>query len=212
MKTIQAGLIGAAFLLATGVHAGVYSFDVPPVLNNPGLANSYASDGATFAYGVYAPLTDSFGSDIPGTERWQVDAGAGPVTVEKPLDYGRGTTSETELNALFQPVLLLFPPSTFITGLSGKLEGSGLSGNANPTQLIQFFDGQAHLLGSLPVDLSIPNGVFSSGSLAQASMVLLPAGKFYRQITVTTVPEIDARSLVAGVLLAGAIGYRRFRR
>ena len=215
MKTLHSSLLIAVASLGAAVHAGIYSFDVPPSTGNAGLANTYAKDGTTFSYGVYAPLTDSFGSDILGTDRWQVDVGAGAVTVEKPFDYGRAITTETELNALFQPVVLLFPPSTFLTSLSGKLEGSTLTGNANPVQPILFYDGQDKLIGSLYLNLSTPNGEFTSGPLSKATKAVLPAGKFYRQVTVLTeanVPEVDARSLVAGVLLAGAIGYRRFRR
>ncbi len=215
MKTQFSNLLMLIVSLGTAAQAGVYSFDIPPSSGNPAIANSYAKDGVTFSYGVYAPLTDSVGSDIPGTERWQVDTGVGPVTVEKPFDYGRASTTETEMNALFQPVLVLLPPSTFLTGLGFKLESSTLSGNANPIQPVLFYNAQDQLIGSLQVNLASANADITSGAIAKASKVVLPAGKFYRQIsttTITDVPEVDARSLVAGVLFVGAVVYRRFKR
>ena len=208
-------LCAAAILTGSAATAGVYSFDVPPPSGNAGLANSYASDGTTFAFAIYAPLVDSLGSDIPGTDRWQIDTGSGAVTVEKPADYGRSATGETSLNALFQPVFVLFPASSTITAFSGKLETSTISGNVNPVQSILFFNAQDQQVGSLPVDLSVANGTFSATGLLGVTKVLLPAGKFYRQLGSTTVssavPEVDARSLVAGALLVGAFAWRRTR-
>lgn len=216
MKLHASALVAGLILTGSTCAAGVYSFDVAPSLGNAGLANSYAADGTTFAFAVFAPLVDNLGSDIPGTDRWQIDTGAGAVTVEKPADYGRSATSETALNALFQPVFVLFPPSATVTGFSGKLEKSPIAGNANPVQSILFFNSQDQQIGSLAVDLSVSSGTFNITGLSGVTKALLPAGKFYQQVgftgTQTVVPEIDARSLVAGGLLLGVMALRRQRR
>jgi hypothetical protein len=215
MKTSISTLCLAAALSGTAALGGVYSFDVPPSVGNAGLANAYANDGTTFSYAVYAPKVDSFGSDIPGTDFWQIDLTAPAVTVEKPQDYGRSATGEKAMNALFQPILVLLPGSSTATSFSGKLELSSISGNVNPVQSVLFFNAQDQQIGSLSVDLSIGGGTFSIGSLSGVSKVLLPAGKFYQQISFTpsaAVPEVDARCLVAGALLVGAVAWRRTRR
>ena len=215
MKLLPSALVAAVILTGSTCVAGVYSFDVAPSVGNAGLANAYASDGTTFAFAVFAPLTDSFGSDIPGSDRWQIDAGAGAVTVEKPSDYGRSATLETALNALFQPVYVLFPALSSVTGFSGKLEKSTIAGNPNPVQSILFFNSQDQQIGSLSVDLSVASGTFNITGLSGVTKALLPAGKFYQQLSFTAgqaVPEVDARSLVAGGLLLGAIAWRRARR
>lgn len=216
MKLHPSALVAGLILAGSTCIAGVYSFDVAPSLGNAGLANSYASDGTTFAFAVFAPLVDNLGSDIAGTDRWQIDTGAGAVTVEKPSAYGRSATSETALNALFQPVFVLFPPTTSVTGFSGRLEKSTIAGNANPVQSILFFNSQDQQIGSLSVDLSVASGTFNITGLSGVTKALLPAGKFYQQVGFTgssqAVPEIDARSLVAGGLLLGAWGWRRVRR
>ena len=215
MKLIPSALVAAVILTGSTCVAGVYSFDVAPSVGNAGLANSYASDGTTFAFAVFAPLTDNVGSDIPGTERWQIDAGGGAVTVEKPADYGRSVTSETALNALFQPVLVLFPSLASVTGFSGKLEKSTITGNANPVQSILFFNSQDQQIGSLSVDLSVASGTFNITGLSGVTKALLPEGKFYQQLgftAVQAVPEVDARSWIAGGLLLSAIAWRRSRR
>lgn len=216
MKLLSSALAAAVVLTGSTCLAGLYSFDAAPLAGNAGLANSYAADGTTFAFAVFAPLVDNLGSDIPGTDRWQIDTGAGAVTVEKPADYGRSATSETALNALFQPVFVLFPSSAAVTGFSGKLEKSTISGNANPVQSILFFNAQDQQIGSLSVDLSVASGTFSVSGLSGVTKALLPAGKFYQQVGFTgtsqAVPEVDARSLVAGGLLLGVMAWRRVRR
>ncbi len=214
MKLLPSALVAAVILTGSTCVAGVYSFDVAPSVGNAGLANTYASDGTTFAFAVFAPLTDSVGSDIPGSDRWQIDTGAGAVTVEKPADYGRSATAETALNALFQPVYVLFPALSSVTGFSGKLEKSTIAGNPNPLQSILFFNSQDQQIGSLSVDLSVASGTFNITGLSGVTKALLPAGKFYQQLgftAVQAVPEVDARSWVAGGLLLGAMVWRRSR-
>ena len=215
MKLLPSALVAAVILTGSTCVAGVYSFDVAPSVGNAGLANTYASDGTTFAFAVFAPLTDSVGSDIPGSDRWQIDTGAGAVTVEKPSDYGRSATLETALNALFQPVYVLFPALSSVTGFSGKLEKSTIAGNPNPVQSILFFNAQDQQIGSLSVDLSVASGTFNITGLSGVTKALLPAGKFYQQLgftAVQAVPEVDARSWIAGGLLLGAVAWRRVRR
>ena len=174
-------------------------------------ANSLSQAGITFQPGVFTPDTDTDGIDIPGTEKWRVDGTAPAVTVDNPNLFGRGAapSPNNALNALFQPVLVLFPTSTTVTSFSATLDNDTF-GDAHLS--VNFYDSNDNLLKSVAVDQTVAGFTFDSGAITGLSKVVLPAGAFYDNVGFTAVPEVDGRVLTAGLLLAGAALARRLRK
>ena len=209
MKTsLPLALLATALAGALPARATLFTFD--SVVSGTD-ANSLSQAGVTFQPGIFTPDTDSFGSDIPGTEKWRVDGTAPAVTVDNPNLFGRGNapSPNNALNALFQPVLVLFPTSTDVTGFTATLDHDTF-GDAHLT--VNFYDTNDNLLSSLPLDQTVPGFTFTSGALNGLSKVVLPAGAFYDNVSFTAVPEVDGRVLTAGLLLAGAALARRLRK
>ena len=208
MKTShKLALLVAALACTVPARATLFTFDG---VASGTAANDLSQAGITFQPGVFLPDTDSFGSDIPGTEKWHVDGTAPAVTVDDPNGFGRGNAPSpaNALNALFQPVLVLFPAATDVTAFTAKLDNdtfgdSGLS--------VNFYDAADNLLASIPIDQTVAGFTFTSGTLNGLSKVVLPGGAFYDNVGFTAVPEVDARVLTAGILLAGAALVRRLR-
>ena len=174
-------------------------------------ANSLSQAGVTFQPGVFRPDTSADGLDLPGTEKWRVDSTAPLVTVDHPGLYGRGfaPSGDNALNALFQPVIVLFPASTDLTGFSAKLDNDTF-GDARLS--VSFYDANDRLLSSLPLDQTVPGYTVSSGTISGVSKLVLPGGAFYDNVNVgiSTVPEPSTWALL-GVGLA-ALGWFHRRR
>ena len=209
MKTSHTlALLLATAAIAIPAQATLFTFD--NVVSGTE-ANGLSQAGVTFQPGIFTPDTDAFGSDIPGTEKWRADASSPAVTVDNPSLFGRGAapSPNNALNALFQPVLVLFPTSTDITGFSATLD-SDTFGDAHLS--VNFYDSNDNLLKSVAVDQTVAGFTFDSGALSGLSKVVLPAGAFYDNVGFTAVPEVDGRVLTAGLLLAGAALARRLRK
>lgn len=198
-----------ALLLAACLpaHAGLFTFDGAP----SGTPANHLAGPVQFSPGIFSPDTDEFGSDIPGTEKWRKDAGAPAITVDNPILFGRGSapSGANALNALFQPVLVLFPPSTGTIRFGATLDNDPFGDSA---LAVGFYDADDHLLASVPIDQTVPGFVFESEALSGVAKVVLPAGAFYDNLSYAAVPEVDGRTLAAGLLTLAGWLHRRFRR
>lgn len=212
MRTL---IISAALVLsAVASRAATIGFDVLPAGSsaNPSLANAYAAGQASFSYAVFAPDIDpSTGDPLPATSRWRADTTAGTpgVPVGNPLLFGRGTapSGANALNVLDQPVLVTFGGLPLLS-FGAILDRGSLTGNASPIQDILYLDERGSIVKSQPVDFSRSLNSFQASSLNGVSSVLLPAGKFYDDLTFVAVPEPS--SLAIGTLaILGLAGIRR---
>ena len=205
MKTSHTmALLLAGLAVAVPARATTFTFDG---VASGRSANSLSQAGITFQAGILLPDTNAEGLDVPGTEKWRVDFSAPSVTVDNPGLFGRGTTPSggNALNALFQPVIVLYPGSSGFSRCSATLDNDTF-GDANLT--VGFYDSNDRLIASVRADQTVPGYVVDSGVLNGVSKVVLPAGGFYDTVTVTAVPEPSTWAL-AGVGLAALIWQAR---
>lgn len=159
-------------------------------------ANSAALAGVTFEPAYYAPALDPNGNPVPGSEAWRIDGSAPPVTVDDPAGFGRGSapSPRNALNALLQPVLVQFVSPQSIRQFSVTLDQDpyGQRGLA-----IGFYDGSNRLLGELAIDQTVPGFSLSRSDLDLAGVdrIVLPAGAFYDNVAVSSIPEPDPLAL-----------------
>lgn len=209
MKTKLITALALASVLPATAFAQTYTFDFDHVPAGSA-ANAALSRGVTVEPALYAPSVDGDGNDIPGTEAWRVDTLASAVTVDNPLDFDRGVapSPSNALNALFQPVMLLFPTPEFVANFQVRLDGDDF-GMELP---VQFYDSDDTLIWSATIDQTIP--YFSINALpgvGGVSKIVLPAGAFYDNVVIAQVPEVDSRVLLLGgvAALGAAIRFRR---
>ncbi len=205
MKTSHTmALLLAGLAVAVPARATTFTFDG---VASGSSANSLSQAGITFQAGTFLPDTNAEGLDVPGTEKWRVDFSSPAVTVDNPGLFGRGIAPSggNALNALFQPVIVLYPGTSGFTRFSTVLDNDKF-GDANVA--VNFYDSKDRLIASLPVDQTIPGYVIESGPLDGVSKVVLPAGAFYDNVSVTSVPEPSTWAL-AGVGLAALLWQAR---
>ena len=205
MKTSHTmALLLAGLAVAVPTRATTFTFDGVASGNS---ANSLSQAGITFQAGTLLPDTNAEGLDVPGTEKWRVDFSSPAVTVDNPALYGRGVVAGggNALNALFQPVMVLYPGTSGFTRFSATLDNDKF-GDAGLA--VGFYDSKDRLIASLPVDQTVPGYVIESGPLDGVSKVVLPAGAFYDNVSVTSVPEPSTWAL-AGVGLAALLWQAR---
>lgn len=190
-------LIFAAACLGAALSSQAVSFSVDfDGVPSGTLANAVVPAGLTFEPAAYLPDYDDFGDPIPGTDKWRVDILAPPLTIEYPVDYGRGPAPSPEgaLNALFQPTLLLFTANTTIE-LSVVLDNDAFG---DPALDLLFLDLAGNIVGSLTTDQTVPGFTVNySGSFNQVAAIVFPAGAFYDNLELTVVPE--GSTVMAGV-------------
>lgn len=192
--------------LAVAVPAGATTFTFDGVASGSS-ANRLSQAGITFQAGTLLPDTNAEGLEVPGTEKWRVDFSSPPVTVDNPGLFGRGITPSggNALNALFQPVVVLYPGSSGFSRFSATLDNDTF-GAADLT--VGFYDSNDRLIASVRADQTVPGYVIESGPLDGVSKVVLPAGAFYDNVTVTSVPEPSTWAL-AGIGLAALLWQAR---
>lgn len=204
--------LAAASGVALSVQGAMMTFDGVPS-GTP--ANFIAPPGITFAPAAFLPDLDGFGDPIPGSDRWRPDSTAPDVTVENPDDYGRGAAPSpaNALNALWQPVLVLFASTTDLLsfGTILDLDTFGLNGfePAFSDVAVLFLDTAGNILASEPVNQTQPGFALARGPLNDLGGIVLPAGAFYDNLSLTAVPEVGAWPVVAGTGLAAFALWRR---
>jgi len=209
MKTqlLAALALAAAFPAGVLAQGSMFRFDH---VASGSAANSALSGGFTVEPAFYAPSLDGDGNDIPGTEAWRTDTFAPAVTVDNPMTFDRGEapSPSNALNALFQPVMLLFPTPEYVGLFRVTLDGDNF-GSSLP---IEFYDSFETLVWSTTVDQSVSYfEVHESPGVAGVSKIVLPGGAFYDNIQIAPVPEADTRMLMlaGSLILVGGAWMRR---
>jgi hypothetical protein len=207
MKNLLLGSLLGAALCGASASAQSFAFNFDAVPSGT-LANSVLPGGLTVEPAFYGPSFDTNGDPIPGSDAWRVDSSAPAVVLENPLAYDRGTAPSpaNALNALFQPVMFLFPTprpvGLFRTILDGDEFGSVLP--------IEFYDSNDVLLRSINIDQSVPYlQVSDLAGIGGVSKIVLPAGAFYDNVLITAVPEVNSSVLVGGALIGVEAWLRR---
>lgn len=178
---------GTTLALLGSAHAAVpftLNFDNQPAGSD---ANPFAPAGLSIAYGVFVPDFDAFGDPILGTEHWEPDPTAPPVSVDNPNTFGRGSAPSpaNALNALLQPVLFSFSSPVTIDNFRTVLDNDPFGDSA---ATIDFFGATRNLLRSVPANQTQPGLVVNSGPIpGGVSTIVLAGGAFYDNIA--AVPE-----------------------
>lgn len=209
MKTQLIAALAIAAALPVGALAQGFVFRFDHVASGSA-ANSALSGGVTVEPAFYAPSLDGDGNSVPGTEAWRIDTFAPAVTVDNPLSFDRGAapSPSNALNALFQPVMLLFPTPEYVGLFRVVLDGDDF-GSSLP---IEFYDSSDSLIFSTSVDQGIPYfSVDVFPGVGGVSKIVLPAGALYDNFLITPVPEVDARMLAGAVILGVGVWLRRRR-
>lgn len=210
---VKRGLLTAALgvvaLTSSAAHAYTISFDGQA---GGSAANGDAvalANGVTFASGM---LKDIYDNDwnIVG-ERWTADPSVSALVVDNPAALGYGSTPSlaNALDARFDQVLMQFSAPLQLASFSFAADNSSY-GFPGPMQL-QFLDANGvRIATSAPFIQAGTTSFIADFSTAPLTVsgVLLPAGKFYDDLTVTVsaVPEPGTTALLASglILLAGA--------
>lgn len=212
MKT---STLATALALAAATVASAATIDFGS-LSAGDLANSAAPSGTLFSYAVLTQDTDTnpssptFGDPIPGSFSWQIDATAGSVLVQDPSVRGHGN-GPIALDAVDQPVLLVFSSTINLVSFSGVLDHGSLSGGL-PSQTLVFADGAGKSVGTLSLDYTQSGLSFSSGPVSGVKEIVLPSGRYVERLTYVATPEVNGQVLIGTLALAGAVALRRFKR
>ena len=205
-----------AFVVVTSVVAAypvaafetTFNFDSVP---SGSLANTIAKDGISFQPAAFLPNVDASGSAIPGSDSWKTDPLGDPVTVSNPEGFGRGAapSPQNALNALFQPVLVQFSSPQLIRSFSLSLDNDRFG---DPSASIGLFDAADRRLAEVSIDQTLPGSfVVAEGDWNGVSKLVLPAGAFYDNLSVSSIPEPGPATIgFLGALLLAA--HRRSRR
>lgn len=213
MKILCAlSFIGIAGAASGGMVDFTYNFDGVPILTEANTLPGPSGLGVEFVNAVLSPDLDSFGDPIPGTTRWRPDITAPAVTVDDPSRYGRGAapSPSNALEALFQPVLIIFDVPFNVDSFSTTLDNDTFGANGFLPGFadiaVQFFAWGTARVGNVPVDQTTAGFQVSAGSIANVGAILLPAGAFYDdlRLTGTVVPTPGPAALFSLGLLAMA--------
>lgn len=213
LKRYLLALAGAASLAVAAPAAAVFiNFDnvTPGSTANASLAAA-GIDWISFASGQYVPSYDGFGDPIPGSQHWAVDPTVGPIVTGNPADsnWGPAPSGINALDARLDQVLLSFTSAQNLSAFSVTLDNSTL-GDLPPSNLL-FLNAAGLTIAQLAFNQTVPGAVVSySGLVSGVDSILLPAGAFYDNISVTPVPEPTSFAfMLAGLALMGVSAGKR---
>ncbi|HTI68433.1 MAG TPA: hypothetical protein VMF06_00580 [Candidatus Limnocylindria bacterium] len=197
-------LLTAALVLASSLaQASVFDFGS---LAAGSEANLAATDGVTFSYASLVPNTNGDGDPIGGST-WQLDPSSGPVLVQDPSLRGHGA-GPNSLDAVDQPVAVVFPYPVTLELFYGYLDRGTLGGAPVPHELV-FLADDKHVIYSTELDFGTPGAFFSVSHLYSVSEVILPSDKYYEMLAYVATPEMDGRVLAGVAALCGGWIIRR---
>ncbi len=171
-----------------------------------------SSLGITFDNAVFLPNKDSEGSDIPGSDHWQIDTTAPAVTVANGATLGGAYATVNGLDAIQQTVLMhlggIFDVSSFSVNAS-SYDGESFGGLYGSK--LDFLDVNGFSLGSIAY--SVTGNIFSAAlatPLQGVTDVVLAGGAVYNNISfnVAAVPVPGAVWLFGSALM-GFMGVSR---
>lgn len=205
-KLIGAALLASVLFSTDAKAVGPFTMNFDSQADGTN-ANLFAPVGLSIVYGVYEPDLDIEGDPIPGSESWREDITAPAVLVQEPQSfYGRGLAPSipNALDAVFQPVLLLFDTPFDLTSFSITLDNDTFGTNES----VLFYDNANTLVHSAPVDQTVAGVQVNVGAIGSVSKVVLPSGALYDNVS--AVPEPSSALLLLSGLAAGLM--RRGRR
>jgi len=179
-----------------------FASDATPNVTGDSLAGTVSA-----AY-AYIETLDSNGDPL-ALPSYRADLTAPAIAVGDPSARGYGSTIlGNALDAVDQAVLFSFSTPQNLSSFAVTLDNSTL-GTAFGTN-VEFYSAADALLLSIPVDQTVSGfSVNQTFSLYGVSKMVLPAGAFYDNLTVTAVPE-PSRAMLLG-LFAGVALFRRRR-
>lgn len=201
MKHKLTGILAFAATMATG-HAALYSFDSNATVGDssgPALGSS-----VQIGFGVTEDILDGFGSDT-GRDRWVFDAAPlDPITAD-PASEGYGP-SGSSLNAFNQTVLISFGTVFNLTTFSIFMDNSTFGSTSG----VEFYDVNDELITTLDAFGLIANYEVTGSNIDGVSKIVLPAGAFFDNMTLTgsAVPEPGSLTL-AGIAALALMARRR---
>ncbi len=211
-------LLPVAAALALGAQASALTFNTnfePAGIDTS--ATLFTNGDFSFHNGFFAPEQDAFGDDIPGSDQWQIDTdsdGAFPLQVidTDAAGYGAAPSGTYALNGVDQTVLIVFPQAVNISAFSITLDNSTFGNLFNSP--IDFVSG-ACVLFSENVDQSIPGHVVNVGPVFGVTAIVLPAGAYYDDLSLSyvtaAIPEPSSFAALAGLAMLGLASSRRRR-
>jgi hypothetical protein len=206
MKRILSAIAFAA--MCAGAQAATvldfaFSTNAVPSVTGPALTGTLSVDY------TYLETVDGNGDPLP-TPSFRPDGTAGPIVVGDPSARSYGSAiSGNALDAVDQAVLLSFTQAQNVSAFSIVLDNSTF-GTPFGTA-VEFYSSADLLIGSIAVDQTISGFTVNDTSLfANVSKIVLPAGAFYDNLslTVTAAPE-PGRVMLLGLGAVGAILRRR---
>jgi hypothetical protein len=196
--------------LAQPTLADTINFDSLAVGADANLDANVIALGVTFHNAAWLPNQDSYGSDIPGSEHWQIDPTVTDlVTAENTFAQGWGVapSAQNALDARWSPILMDFTTAMDIGSFSFTLPNSTL-GNLSQMDVL-FLDAAGNTLYDLAYFQGNPlANVSLPASVLGVKDIVLASGTFYDNINVTAVPVPGAIWLFGSALM-GFMGVSR---
>ncbi|MDD5033869.1 MAG: hypothetical protein PHE55_03855 [Methylococcaceae bacterium] len=207
LLTFQRTLLTAVlFVCALPASASFFDFDSVPADAQANHAIGAAYPEYSFAYAAFLPRQDSFGIDIPGSERWVADPSiTDPVLVANPLSYnvggdyyGAAPSGRNALDANSGPILLQFSTPQVLESFSTQLAAGILGTILNSSAHLKFLDSTGgelldYTFNQIALSTAASGLILNVGPVnGLVSSVLLPQGAFYDNIAVVPEPPVAA--------------------